>query len=250
MSIWELGETAGPLLIGPLSEIFGRKPVYHVANWLFIVCSTINGFSVNIHMVIAFRFLSGLCVASLSLNPPILGDLFAVEQRGRAMAIMSVAPLFGTSVGPIVGGYLSASLSWRWTFWLVAILTTCVELALILVYQETYRVVILQKKAKCEQSTGKASGQTDQEACRQRSVTTVLKAAVSRPLWLLVRSPVLALITVYVSLVYGYTYLVFTTLAEVFETTYNFSQGPVGLTYLGIGMLSRIFKDFDLRHLD
>ena len=234
VSIWELGETAGPLLIGPFSEILGRRTVYHTANILFILFSVINGLGVNVEMVVAFRFLTGLSVASLALNPPIVGDLFVKEQRGKAMAVMGIAPLVGTSVGPIIGGYLSAKLSWRWNFWLVAILTACIELVLMVMLRETYKVVILQRKAeRLRHETRNQELKAKSE--RQSSIAVILRKALVRPLWLLTHSSILVLSTVYVSFVYGTTYIVFTTLAEVFESAYGFGQGPVGLAYLGIG---------------
>lgn len=91
VSIWELGEVVGPLLIGPLSEIYGRLPVYHVANILFIACSAIAAESRNINMLVAFRFMLGMAVASTTLNPCIVGDMFEPMKRGRAIAVMGVS---------------------------------------------------------------------------------------------------------------------------------------------------------------
>lgn len=234
VSIWELGETAGPLLIGPLSEVFGRRPVYHTANILFIMLSVANGFGVNIDMVVAFRFLTGLSVASLSLNPPIVGDMFVKDQRGKAMAIMGIAPLCGTAIGPIIGGYLSAALSWRWNFWLVAILAAGIEVILLVLLREPYKAIILQRNAK---RLRREQGMSDlsMNSNRRFFMSNVFKTALLRPPRLLVRSPILLLTTLYVSYVYGTTYLVFTTLAEVFQGFYGFAQGPAGLVYLGIG---------------
>ena len=238
VSIWELGETAGPLFIGPLSEIYGRRPVYHTANVFFIFFSVINGLGVNIDMVVAFRFLTGLSVASLSLNPPIVGDMFAKEQRGRAMAIMGIAPLCGTAIGPIIGGYLSAALSWRWNFWLVAILTAAVEVVLLASLREPYKVVILQRKAKRLRRDQGMPVLDVNSACKP-SASSIFKRALLRPPRLLASSPILVLTTVYVSYVYGTTYLVFTSLAEIFQGFYGFAQGPAGLVYLGIGELEK-----------
>ncbi|TGO34114.1 hypothetical protein BHYA_0212g00190 [Botrytis hyacinthi] len=79
VSIWELGEVFGPFLVGPLSEIYGRMPVYHVGNILFILCLTGGALSTNMSTLIAFRFLCGLFVCSVTLGPSIVGDLFRKE---------------------------------------------------------------------------------------------------------------------------------------------------------------------------
>jgi MFS family permease len=65
VSIWELGEVVGPLVIGPLSEIYGRLPVYHTANILFITFAAIAAISQSINMLIAFRFLLPRIISSI-----------------------------------------------------------------------------------------------------------------------------------------------------------------------------------------
>lgn len=105
VSIWELGEGVGPFLIAPLSEIYGRLPVYHLGNVLFLLCSVASALSTNISMLVAFRFLNGSVVTALTLGPSIVGDLFAKEERGSAMALAIVFPLVGPIAAPLVGGY-------------------------------------------------------------------------------------------------------------------------------------------------
>lgn len=65
-----------------------------------------DALSTGIGMVVAFRALTGLTVASQSLNPAIVGDMFVQEERGRPMAMMEVAPFIGVIAGPILGGYI------------------------------------------------------------------------------------------------------------------------------------------------
>lgn len=84
----------GPLIIGPLSEIYGRLPVYHTANILFIAFSVIAAESQNMNMLIAFRFMLGMAVASTTLNPCIVGDMFEEATRGRAIAVMGVSTMY------------------------------------------------------------------------------------------------------------------------------------------------------------
>ena len=121
VSIWELSQMVGPIVIAPLSELYGRARVYNIANLCFTLCSLGSALSVNANMLTAFRFLNGMSVASVSLNSGIVGDLFVKEERGRAIAIMGLAPLIGPIAGPIIGGYLSDEKGWRWIFWLTTI---------------------------------------------------------------------------------------------------------------------------------
>lgn len=64
--------------------------------------------------------------------------------------------------------------------------------------------------------------------------------SIVRPTKMLFLSPIVFLLSLYTAVIYGYLYLLFTTITDVFETQYGFSQGSVGLAYLGIGVGSFI----------
>ncbi|KIL83615.1 hypothetical protein FAVG1_13166 [Fusarium avenaceum] len=107
-SIYVLGLAFGPLVLSPLSEIYGRRPVLNLANlWLSvwqIPCARAN----RIGSLIAFRFLAGAGgAASLTLGGGLISDMFEMEQRGIANFIFSVGPLFGPVLGPTLGGFIS-----------------------------------------------------------------------------------------------------------------------------------------------
>ena len=147
VSIWELGEAFGPLFIAPLSEIYGRAPVYNAVNTLFCIFSIAGAVSTNIQMFVAFRFLNGMAVGAIVLNPSIVGDLFVTEERGNALAIEGIAPLIGPVLGPVIGGYVSQAIGWRWLFWLAAIFAGIIEVDFFFFFRETYKIRILEKKA-------------------------------------------------------------------------------------------------------
>lgn len=118
VSIYLLGYAFGPLVIAPLSEIYGRLIMYHCCSALFLLTTLGVAKSFNLPMLIVFRFLTGLCGAGpLTLGPATVSDLFKQEERGRVMAIWTLPVLLGPSVGPVAGSYISASLGWRWDFW-------------------------------------------------------------------------------------------------------------------------------------
>lgn len=112
-------------------------------------------------------------------------------------------------------------------------LVTLVSLFLL---RETYAPVLLERKAKrCRKETANSSYRS-RLAGSEMSANKIIAIALIRPLKLLVTSPIVALLSLDTAVVYGYEYLVFTTLSYVFEEHYNFSAGMTGLTYLGTGI--------------
>ena len=233
VSIWELGEAFGPLLIAPGSEVFGRAPIYHTANVLFVLFSVGGALSKNIEMLVAFRFLTGLTVASVTLDPSVVGDMFVVEERGKVMAIANLAPLIGPIAGPIIGGYMSQAIGWRWTFWLPAILGAIVETGFVLLFRETYKVKIIQKKVR--RLRQKTANHSLRSIYGDPSSTEIFSRSFIRPVQMFFVSPVLFSLSVYVAAVFGYLYLLLTSITEAFENTYDFSAGSASLTFLGLG---------------
>jgi multidrug resistance protein len=123
VSVYILGYSFGPLLIAPLSEIYGRTYIYHGSNILFVIFTIACAVSKSSGQLIAFRLLAGMVGSTpLTIGGGTNADMFRVEERGAAMAIWSVGPLLGPVVGPIAGSYLGNSAGWRWDFWLITIL--------------------------------------------------------------------------------------------------------------------------------
>lgn len=101
--------------------------------------------------------------------------------------------------------------------------------------RETYAPVILAHKAKkLRKSTG--IEYQSQHDIDHASLTKMLADNLLRPLRMLVTRPILLILSVHVAIVYGYLYLVFTTLTYAYTNLYNFTPGEAGLTFLGIGV--------------
>lgn len=121
VSVFVLGFAFGPLLIAPLSEMYGRIPIYHTCNILFVLFTIGCAESQNMGELVAFRFLAGVAgVATVTCGSGTIADIMPVEKRGLAMSLWSLGPLLGPMIGPIVGGFLIQAKGWRWVFWLIA----------------------------------------------------------------------------------------------------------------------------------
>ena len=121
VSVYVLGYAFGPLLIAPLSELYGRVPVYHVCNILFIIFTVACGLSSNLNMLIGWRFLQGTFGSCpLTIGGGTISDMIIQQKRGGVMAIWALGPLMGPIIGPVAGGYLAQAKGWRWGFWVIA----------------------------------------------------------------------------------------------------------------------------------
>jgi multidrug resistance protein len=235
VSIFVLGFAFGPLFVAPLSEIYGRRPVYLVSIALFLIFTIACAVSNSLGMLIAFRFLCG-CAGStaITLGGATIGDSFPKDKRGAAMATWGMGPMLGPVLGPIIGGYLSAAEGWRWVFWLQAIVAGALTILGLIFLKETYPVIILEQRvALLRKETGNQelrSALHDGLSPKQR-----MSQAIIRPLKMLFLSPIVFLLSLYTTLLFGLTYLFITTFPRVFMLQYGFSTGSTGLSYLGLG---------------
>ncbi|KAH6665542.1 major facilitator superfamily domain-containing protein [Halenospora varia] len=235
VSVYVLGNATGPLIIAPLSEVFGRAPVYHVTNILFVICTAACALSVNLSMLIVFRFFAGaMGAAVLSLGGGTITDLFVPEERGRAMAMWSLGPLLGPVVGPVAGGFLSDSKGWRWIFWTLTIASGVVTIAYYFFVPESYSPTILGKKASNLRKNESSNVRSKLES--PLPPRTTLYRAIVRPSQMLLFSPIVTLLSVFIAVVYGQLYLLYTTITFVFEAQYHFAHRLTGLTFLGLGV--------------
>ncbi|KAB8068149.1 major facilitator superfamily domain-containing protein [Aspergillus leporis] len=241
ITVPNLGEVIAPLYIGPLSERLGRVPVCHFFNLSFLIFTMIAGFSNSFAMLIAFRFLAGASVSSICLNPAITGDLFTIEERGSAMSLTSLIPILGTAVGPIAGGYITQYLSWRWTFWLMAIISAVLSLIMGVVLKESYAPVVHRKALK-KTSFSEEEVRWSPKYFTGWNMATVKALALLavRPFIILSKSRIAVLMGLYLALLFAFISLLAATIATVFQDAYGFSESQSGLIYIAmtIGTLS------------
>ncbi|CZS82575.1 unnamed protein product [Fusarium graminearum] len=240
VSVYLLGYCFGPLVIAPLSEMYGRLPLYHICNVLFVIFNVACALAPNLGGLIAFRLLAGLAGSCpLTIGAGSLADVISRERRGAAMSSWALGPLFGPVIGPVAGGYLSQAKSWRWSFWVVSILAGAITIMAFVFMRETYAYTILDNKTK---KLRKETGNPKLRSALAKEITTkeLFSMAMVRPTKMLLFAPIVTLLSLYMALVYGYLYLLFTSMPTLFVKEYHFSSGSVGLAYLGLGMGSLI----------
>ncbi|WP_421992499.1 DHA2 family efflux MFS transporter permease subunit [Roseococcus sp.] len=104
---------------GWLSGRFGRKRVLLVSVAGFVAASILCGLAQSLPQIVAFRLLQGFFGAALvPLSQAILLDIYTPEERGSAMALFGVSVMVGPVLGPVIGGWLTDNISWRWVFYI------------------------------------------------------------------------------------------------------------------------------------
>lgn len=233
VTIWELGEAAGPLLIAPLSELYGRYPVMNAANILFISATILAALSQSTPLFIAARALTGLAVASNVLSPAIVGDMFISDQRGSAMSIIMLAPLIGGAIGPAISGAIAQSLGWRQLLWMSAILAGLCEVLFLTCSRETYKVVILHRRvARLRKETGNDALRTAYDDKTEESGSRKFWNSIMRPAVVFVDSVVLQVLSLYGSLAFSFFYIMSTTLPDILEGLYHLSPALTGSSFI------------------
>ncbi|KAI4627522.1 uncharacterized protein J4E87_004086 [Alternaria ethzedia] len=240
VSVYVLGFAFGPLIIAPLSEMYGRLPLYHSCNFLFIVFTIAAAVANNMAQFVVFRFLMG-CFggAPMVLGGGTIADLIPREQRGTAMAVWMMGPTVGPCVGPIIGGFLTVAKGWRWNFWFVAIVGGAFFIMSLILMSETSGIIILQRKVnrlKAETGNTKLRSKLDSGLTPRQ----LFKFSIIRPAKMLFRSTICFAISLYIAITYAYLYILFTTFTAVFKGQYGWHGGITGLSFLGLGIGSLI----------
>ncbi|RAH66572.1 MFS transporter [Aspergillus aculeatinus CBS 121060] len=255
-SIYLLGYVVGPLLLGPASEIWGRRPVMSAANWSFVVWQVCCARAPTIGALIGFRFLAGIGGAGcMTLNGGVVADLFVPEERGGANAIAAVGVIFGPVLGPICGGFIAERVGWRWVFWTLCCAGGVISAAIELFNRESYApVLIARKTARLAKALGRSDLRSAYESQdgpnhsnRSKSGASTwrrMQRELTRPLRMLFLSPLVALFSTYMALIYGLFYLLLTTITTVYQDTYHWSPELTGLAYLGpsLGFLAGLLS--------
>ncbi|THH33510.1 hypothetical protein EUX98_g640 [Antrodiella citrinella] len=234
ISLFLAGYCVGPLFWGPLSEQFGRRNIGLISFLVYTGFQVGCALSPNTASILVFRFLAGVFAASPMTNSGgIISDIWDADTRGKALALFTLAPFAGPSLGPTVGGFMAvAGVSWRWVFWLLAMFAGACEVLLVFALPETYAPVILVRKA---QRLRKETGDTrwwapleNQDVPLRQRLETIL----GRPFEMLFLEPMLIAINLYMSFVYGCMYLLFEAYPIVFTRDHGLNTGLSGLMFL------------------
>ncbi|PLB44303.1 synaptic vesicle transporter [Aspergillus steynii IBT 23096] len=237
LSVYLLATAFGPLIIGPLSEVYGRKPIFHITNVWFLAWNLACGFVHSKGLLISARLLAGFGASAVySLGYGVLGDVWSPEQRGRSLSLYLLIPLTGSAVGPIVSGFIVKYSTWRWMFWSTAILQVVLEVSSCLLFHESYAPLLLRRRAeKLRKDTGDPRYHAEVETHEfGRSTLWQLSHSLSRPLRLLAFHPIIQMQAILEGIDYGLLYFALSSFSSLHVSAYRESIEISGLHYIAI----------------
>jgi multidrug resistance protein len=236
-SLMVLGFAVGPLLWSPLSEQIGRRPVYFISLFLYVIFNIPCALAPNIGALLVCRFLCGVWASSgLSLVGGSIADMFSMETRGEAIAYFAFAPYCGPVFGPLVCGWINikterfdliiwVNMAFAGVMWITSTLVP-----------ETYAPVILKRRAqRLRKETGNDKIMTEQEA-QGLSLKELVQTCLVRPLYFTISEPVLDLMCFYVCLIYALLYAFFFAYPVIFSELYGYNDAFIGLMMIPILM--------------
>ncbi|KAI0875592.1 major facilitator superfamily domain-containing protein [Hypoxylon argillaceum] len=230
-----LGLGVGSLVWAPVSELYGRRPVYIICLFIFTILILPSCLATSLTEILLVRFFGALFGSALIANSAgTVVDISTEETRALVLSLWSIAPLNGPVTGPVIGGFVYQYLGWRWDNWLILILSGVASVIMIFT-KETYAPTILKAKAaRLRKETGDDRWWTRYDM--NISPTAVIKLNLTRPFVLFFTEPILWFFNLWISIVYGILYLCFVAYPIVFTEHRGWGPGLTGLSFVGIGI--------------
>jgi multidrug resistance protein len=248
LSLYVLGFAVGPVLLAPLSEYFGRQPVYVVSWFVLFMFQLPIALASNIGTILVCRFIGGFAGgAPLTNTGGSISDMWSRNESGGAMAVYGLSSTVGPPMALVISGYTALELGWRWIFWINMAITGGFWVILVLTIPETRHSIIFQRKTKKlrqqmrQEKLAPAESLTDANADERKGLHQLFAVTLTRPLYFLFTEPITFFAAVYNGFLYGLVYLFNEAFPLVFgpKTSlggHNFNGGAQGLAFLGLAI--------------
>ncbi|KAF2801608.1 major facilitator superfamily transporter [Mytilinidion resinicola] len=235
-----IGFGIGALFAGPLSETFGRNLVYIGSLVLFSIFIMASGLAPNIGAQITFRFLAGFFGSPpLTCAGGTVSDLWNPLEKTYAFPLFAISGFGGPTLGPVIGSYMGTGApSWRWTEWVILIISGTVLTLVILLQPETFPLLLLKWKAQhLRRLTGDDRYRAESEIVHQ-TLWQRLRVALTRP-FALALEPIVMLMTIYLTMLYIVLFTFLDGFTFIYSDVYKTPQGLTNVLFVAmfIGVL-------------
>ncbi|KAI9804589.1 MAG: hypothetical protein M1833_006662 [Piccolia ochrophora] len=241
----------GSELWAPWSEEFGRWPVLQLSLFFVNIWQILCGLAPNFGTIVVGRFLGGISSAGGSVTLGMVADMWEPDDQQYAVAFVVLSSVGGSVLGPIVGAFIGANLSWQWNFWVQLIFGGAVQALHFCIVPETRATILLDREAKKRRKAGESNIFGPDELKEHRISRKELLAIWGRPFVMFVREP----IVLWLSLLSGFSDALIFTFLESFKPVFEqwgFGTVEVGLAFLPlvVGYFIAYFSFFPFIHKD
>lgn len=234
------------MLLAPLSEFYGRRPIYLISFAFFIIWLIPSAVAQNMATILVSRFLDGFSgSAFLSVAGGSVYDLYSRDDLQAPMMVFTASPFIGPVLGPLLGGFINQYTQWRWTYYVLLIWNFMLWVLIIIFVPETYHPILLRNKARNIRAD---TGDDRYKAPMELSTKTIpheIRISLYRPFQLLALEFTVLNLCVFSGFLLGILYLFFGAFPLVFRNNHGFTLSQIGLTFLGllVGMLIALATD-------
>ncbi|KAL6702406.1 hypothetical protein ACN47E_002189 [Coniothyrium glycines] len=237
-AVYLFGIGSGCIFVGPLSQVFGRNPVYLGFSIPFLLFTLGTAMSRNFGSQIVCRYFAGLSSsAALSINGASVRDMFDPVERSLWFPIMAWFNIVPPTLAPIVGGWVASKehLDWIWTDWITLIISAFAILAAFLFLPETHPPSLLKYKAKhMRRITGNKKHRTEQE--QGSGITRTLKKVLPLSIRFAVWEPAVVSLGGLMVLLYIIVFTFLSGFDYIFRRRYNLTSSEVGACFSAIAI--------------
>ncbi|CAG9985059.1 unnamed protein product [Clonostachys byssicola] len=236
ISVYLIGYVLGPIIWGPLSEHIGRRNITITTFVLFLIWTMAAPLAPSWPSFLIFRFLAGAVGgAPIAVTVGIMCDIYSdPRERGTSMALFMLPNLFGPLLAPVISGYCSTTIGWRWTFW-IALIYGSACLPAILWVPETFGPALLTRRAKKIREADPTAQIFSRAELEPRDSKQLVTRVLTRPINMLVSELIVSSTCAYLALCYAIFYMTFQAFPLIFRDLYGLSPGVTGLCFLPVG---------------
>ncbi|KAJ5159429.1 uncharacterized protein N7482_006433 [Penicillium canariense] len=236
VALFIAGFATGPLVFAPMAEVVGNAPVLAVALAGCAIFQIPLALAQGVATILVCRFLAGMLGSGgLAVGSGILADIFGPITRGVAVGLSASTMNLGSIIAPIAGAYIVDRYGWRWTAWVTLILCGVVGIhALLLLRESSHNRILMRRASRLRRETGNMNLRARAEMA-SLDPRVLLRKYCTKPVRMFIQEPILIVMTVYLTLVYGTLYLSYQLFPKAFQNR-GWSKPTATLPFIAVGL--------------
>ncbi|KAJ5782326.1 hypothetical protein N7457_004100 [Penicillium paradoxum] len=236
VTLYVLGFASGPTVWAPASELIGRRWPICIGMFGYSLFTIATATSKDVQTLMLTRFFAGFFSASpIAIVPAVYADIYNNQTRGVAIAMFAMAVFVGPFASPFTGGFITMSyLGWRWTMYISSIMGWLATGLCLVFLKETYAPAVLVEKAAILRRQTHNWGIRARQEEIELDWGELLTNNFSRPFRMLFTEPIVFLISLWMSFVYGLMYALLSAYPVVFQGIHGMNLGVGALPFIGL----------------